>query len=245
MTGLRQITLSEARLLLRDATALSVVLALPLGFLLIFGSMGSAGPVPGTDPRGSHAFLAAMAVALSVGMLGLFTMPTYLGTYREKGILRWLAVTPVHPAALLVAQLVVHVLMALAGLGLVLLVGAAVVDVRPPANPVGFLIAFTLGVGALLATGLLVAAVAPNGRAAGGLGSLLFYPLLFFAGAWMPKAQMPAPLARLADFTPVSAMVDALADTWAGRAPDPLNLLVLAATTVLLSALAARWFRWQ
>jgi ABC-2 type transport system permease protein len=48
-------------------------------------------------------------------MLALFTIPTYLGTYREKGVLRRLCVTPVHPATLLVAQLAVHAAMVFVG----------------------------------------------------------------------------------------------------------------------------------
>jgi hypothetical protein len=41
MRGLFRFTVTEFRLLLRDATALFIVLALPIGFLLIFGSMVS------------------------------------------------------------------------------------------------------------------------------------------------------------------------------------------------------------
>ena len=92
MRRLFRLTSTEFKLLLRDATALFVGLALPVGFLLIFGSMASGGPrggpaeVPGADPRASGEFFSAMAVSISLGMLAFFTIPTYLGTYREKGI---------------------------------------------------------------------------------------------------------------------------------------------------------------
>lgn len=248
MKGLFRLTSTEFRLLLRDATALFVVLALPIGFLLIFGSMvsggGSAG-APGADPRASSEFFSAMAVSISLGMLALFTIPTYLGTYREKGILRRLSVTPVRPATLLIAQLTVHAVMALAGLVLVILVGKAVLGVGVPRNLPGFLFAFALGVAALFALGLLVAAVAPNGRAAGGIGPLLLFPLLFFAGAWMPKERMPDVLARVADFTPLSATMDSLRATWEGGDPLALHLAVLAASALLIGLLAARAFRWE
>jgi ABC-2 type transport system permease protein len=120
MRGLLRLTVTEFKLLLlllRDTTALFVVLALPIGFLLVFGSMVSGGD-PSEDPRASKEFFSAMAVSISLGMLALFTIPTYLGTYREKGILRRLSVTPVHPATLLVAQLAVHAAMALAAFAL-------------------------------------------------------------------------------------------------------------------------------
>lgn len=245
MKGLLRLTATELRLLLRDATALFVVLALPVGFLLIFGSMLSGGGTPSDDPRASGEFFSAMAVSISLGMLALFTIPTYLGTYRERGILRRLSVTPVRPEALLVAQLAVHAAMALAGLALVIFLGSAAFGIEPPRNLPGFLLAFALGAASLFALGLLVAAVAPSGRAAGGIGPLLLFPLLFFAGAWMPKERMPEALARLADFTPLSATMDSLRVTWEGGDPRALHLAVLAASALLIGLLAARAFRWE
>lgn len=244
MTGLTKLTLTEFKLFLRDGTAVAVVLALPLGFLIIFGSMVSGG-ASSEDPRTVEGFFSAMAVSLSIGMLALFTLPTYLGTYREKGILRRLSVTPVHPVMVLVAQLVVHLVMALVGVALVLVVGNVALGISVPQNLPGFFVVAFLGVLALFVVGLLIAAVAPSGRAAGSLGSLLFFPLLFFAGVWMPKEQMPDFLARIADFTPLSAMMDAFQRTWAGGAPQTLSLAVLAAITVVAGAAAAKVFRWE
>lgn len=243
--ALVRITATELKLLLRDLTALTVVLGLPLAFLLIFGSMGAPTPAPGSDPRGAYPFVAAMSVTLSIGMLGLFTLPTYLGTYRERGVLRRLAVTPVSPIALLLAQLAVHAAMAFVGIALVLVAGPLVIGMDGPGNPVGFVAAAIAAVVALLAVGLVVAAVAPNGRAAGGLGSLLFFPLLFFAGAWMPKSQMPSWLATIGDLTPVSAASEALAAAWAGG-PLPIEpIVILIATSAIAGAVAARVFRWS
>ncbi|AHY48135.1 ABC-2 type transporter (plasmid) [Rubrobacter radiotolerans] len=241
------LTVTESRLLLRDVTALFVVLALPVGFLLIFGSMvsGSGSASPDAAPHASKEFFSAMAVSISLGMLALFTIPTYLGTYREKGILRRLSVTPVRPAALLVAQLVVHAATALVGVVLVIIVGNVVLGVGIPRNLPGFLIAFALGVASLFALGLLIAAIAPSGRAAGGIGPLLFFPLLFFAGAWMPKERMPEILARFADFTPLSATMDLLQATWQGGSLQTLHLAVLAMFALVVGLVATKVFRWE
>ncbi len=248
MKGLFNLTVTEFKLLLRDATALFVVLALPVGFLLIFGSMvsgGGSGATPDAVPHASQEFFSAMAVSITLGMLALFTIPTYLGTYREKGILRRLSVTPVRPAALLVAQLAVHAAMAVVGVALVIVVGNAILGVGVPQNLPGFLIAFVLGVASLFTLGLLIAAIAPSGRAAGGIGPLLFFPLLFFAGAWMPKERMPEILARFADFTPLSATMDSLQIAWQGGSPQTLHLAVLAVFALVVGLVATRMFRWE
>ena len=244
MTGLFRLTITELRLFLRDGTAVFVVLGMPIGLLLIFGSMVDS-TNPSGDIRASEGFFSAMALALSIGMLGLFTIPTYLGTYREKGILRRLSLTPVHPAMLLGAQLMVNMMMAFVGMLLVMLVGNLGLAISMPQDVLGFLIAFVLSASALFMVGLLLAAVAPSGRAAGGLGSLLNFPLLFFAGVWMPKEQMSTILARIADFTPLSAAMDTLRDTWQGNPPQLFDVVVLATTTLIVGLVAVRSFRWD
>lgn len=182
MSGFFRLTVTEFKLFLRDRAALFVALGIPLGLLLVFGGMvADAGP--SADVRAREGFFSSLAVALPLAMLGLFTIPTYLGAYREKGILRRLATTPLHPALLLGAQLLVHLAVALVGVLLVILVGHLALQIRVPQNLLGFLFAFILSASALFTLGLLIAALAPNGRAVGGIGSLLNFPLLFLAGA--------------------------------------------------------------
>lgn len=243
MVALSRLTLTEFKLLLRDPAVLFAVFAIPLGSLVMFGSMVSGGE-PSTDPRASVEFFSAMAVSMSLGMLALFTIPTYLGTYREKGILRRLAVTPVRPEMLLTAQVVVNMVLALVVAALVIVVGTLALGVDAPQNASGFLLAFVLGGSSLFTIGLLIAALASTGRAAGSIGPLLFFPLLFFAGIWMPKEQMPDVLARISDFTPLSATLNSLQASWQGEAPETLHLAVLVAFTLVVGALAAKTFRW-
>jgi hypothetical protein len=50
-----------------------------------------------------------------------------------------------------------------------------------PGQFAGFLVTNVLAATAMPALLLLIAALAPTGRAAGGIGTLLFYPLIFFA----------------------------------------------------------------
>lgn len=244
MVGLSRLTFTEFKLFVRDPTAVFFVLALPLGMLAMLGSMFSGGGL-GDSPYASGGFVSAMSVSMSIGILALFTIPTYLATYREKGILRRLSVTPVRPATLLVAQLVVSLVMALVGAALVIAVGNVALGISVPQNLPGFLLAFVLGVSGMFMVGLLIAALAPSGRAANSIGALLFFPLLFFAGVWMPKERMPEVLGRIADFTPLSATMDALRATWEGSAPQTLDLAVLVAITVVVGTVAARVFRWE
>ena len=114
-----------------------------------------------------------------------------------------------------------------------------------PRQAGGFILAALLAAGALLSAGLLVAAVAPTGRVARGIGALLFYPMMFFAGLWLPIPNMPAVLQHISHATPLGAAVPALTAAAEGSMPTALQLGTLAAWAVALGLAAARFFRWE
>jgi hypothetical protein len=87
--------------------------------------------------------------------------------------------------------------------------------------------------------------LAPTGRAAGVIGTMLFFPLMFFAGLWIPRATMPASLREVSDLTPLGAAVQALQDSLHGSWPHPSALTVLAGYAVVFTVAAARFFRWD
>jgi ABC-2 type transport system permease protein len=114
-----------------------------------------------------------------------------------------------------------------------------------PGNLPGFLLSYVLGVTAIFALGVFVAAVASSARAATGWGLVIFFPSMFFAGMYLPKEQMPGVLRRISDFTPAGAFRQTVQDSWAGNAPDPLLLAFLVLVVVAAGWAAARFFRWE
>lgn len=97
---------------------------------------------------------------------------------------------------------------------------------------------------ALLSLGLLLASVLPTSRAANAAGAILFFPMMFFAGLWLPIAAMPAALRHVSHATPLGAAVQAMTDAWQGHW-YPLYLLILAGYAVAFAVAAARLFRWE
>lgn len=234
MSATAKLAVVETKLLAREPGSLFTVL-IPMFILIIFGS--SIGPDDTT--------LLPMTIAVAIGLVGLYLMPTALATYREKGILRRLSTTPVRPASLLVVQLLLQFVLALVSCGALLAVAAAVLGARLPANAMSFIAVFALGTASMFAIGLLIAALAPSGRAANGIGVLLYFPMAYLAGLMQPVSQMPAILVEVGEFTPLGAFRQSLHEVWTGAAPDPLLLGVMAVFAVVVSLAAARFFRWE
>ena len=184
-------------------------------------------------------------LALAIATVTMVTLLGVLAAYREKGVLRRLSTTPVSPATLLVAQLVVNMGALLIGAGLASRRRVRRVRVAAPENVVGLLLAFVLGAVAMCAVALLIAAVAPSARASAGIGTLVYFPMMFFAGVWTPGPVMPEAARRITDFTPLGAASQAMQDAWAGGWPRPLHLAVMAAIAAGFAAAATRLFRWS
>src|SRR5215831_1382820 len=114
MSGLMKMTWNEIRLFLREPVAVFFGVLFPSLLVVILGSI-PAFRVPSNDLGGLRVIdlYVPISIALSLALLALTAMPSYLGTYREKGILRRLAVTPMPPARLLLAQLLTNLVMAI------------------------------------------------------------------------------------------------------------------------------------
>src|SRR5579872_6692101 len=75
--------------------------------------------------------------------------------------------------------------------------------------------------------------------------ALALFPLLFFAGLWLPRAFMPAVLLDISNYTPLGAAVQAIQDSMQTGFPPARPLLVLVAYAVVFAVAARRFFRWE
>ena len=246
-SALRRLTGTEFKLFARERVGLIWGVGFPVVLLIIFGAIpGFRSPVSTATPHVTilDAYVPIL-IAFVLAMLAINVLPAVLAGYREKGILRRLATTPVGPQRVLTAQLIICVGMAAVTLVALLALGRIAYHVPLPRQLAGFVVAALLTTLALVSIGLFYAAVAPTGRAANAMGAITFFPMMFFAGLWLPIAAMPALLQHISHATPLGAGVQALTDAWQGHWPHPVNLITLAIYAVVLGAGAARLFRWE
>jgi ABC-2 type transport system permease protein len=247
---LARVTTTEARLFLREPSAVFFGLVFPGLLLTVLGlAMPWADqPFDDTDPVLSQVTAITaytpIVLALAMATVSLTTFPVVIATYRGTGVLRRLATTPLPSSRVLVAQILVTVATLLVASALAIVAGVVVLDITLPDAPLVVLVGFLLGACANIAVGCLVAARAPNAGAASAVGTLLYFVSLFFAGVWMPLPLMPEIVQTISAYTPAGAASQAMAAGWYGQTFPGTELVVMAVWTLVGVPVAARWFRW-
>jgi ABC-2 type transport system permease protein len=246
MNGFTRLALTEGRLFLREKLSVIGVFAFPVGLVVAFGLIPGFGkPQKSLADQIGTEYIAALGIAIVLVSLGLQAVPMVIAQYRERGVLRRLAVTPVRPLTLLVAKMAVWAVAAMLSVVLIVAVSRLAFHVPLPAEPGWFVLSVLLGLASLFALGMLVTAVAPTARSATGLALALYFPNMFLAGVWIPASQMSPALQRAGNFTPLGSALHAVADSWMGIDPRLEYLGIMAGWAVIAGGLAARYFRWD
>ncbi|WP_328476109.1 ABC transporter permease [Actinoplanes sp. NBC_00393] len=235
----------ETVLSVRDKVGPLWGVCFPLVLLVILGSVPSMRePQAVNGGVSTFELYVPVLVLFNLATLALIALPNVLAGYRESGVLRRMQTTPVGPARVLGAQLAANLATAVVAAGLFLAVARLAFGVGLPAAPLSFLIAWLLVAAAVMSIGLLLTALAPGRAQATALGTVLYFPLMFCAGLWIPITQMPPLLRDISHLTPLGAGMRAFQDAYAGDFPSVQPLLILTGYAVVSALAAVRWFRW-
>jgi ABC-2 type transport system permease protein len=243
---LARLTLTELRLFLREPMLAFWTVGLPLVLLVIFGLIPAFKQThsgyQGLTVLDTYVII---IILLMLAMFSLFSLPYALASYREQGILRRLQTTPAGAARLLAAQLLVTVGAMVVMVAAILVLGRLAFAVPFPMAPGIWVVVALLAAAGTLSLGLLIAAVAPNPRVASAIGNILFFPLMFFSGLWLPIPSFPAVLQHISHATPLGAAWESFQQAALGHWPPALAMGTMAAYAVVFAVAAARLFRWE
>ncbi|NJP96064.1 ABC transporter permease [Nonomuraea sp. FMUSA5-5] len=246
MSALLRLTTTETKLFFREPMIVFFTLAFSPILLVILGAI-PAMREPAEEFGGARmiSVYVPIIVAMTLSMFALTSLPQLLALYREKGVLRRMRTTPVKPGVLLGAQLLMSTILSAVATTALLAIGRLAFGVALPRHLPGYVVGYLLGTLAMFAIGLLVASLAPTGKSAVAMGTVMFFPTVFFAGLWVPRDKMPDILRTISDFTPLGAGVQSWQDATAGQWPQLLHLAVMLGWTLVAGGLAARYFRWE
>ena len=233
---------SNMQLTLRDRSVLFFNYLFPLIFFFAFAELFHAGTGAGI------AYFVGTVLTMGILGNGLWGAGMRSVQDREANILRRYKVTPISPLPILMAAMVSGWLLYLPVV--IVLVGLAhfLYAMPLPHHWISLLVMTTLGVCALRALGLMLAAVANTMQEAMIAIQLLYLLMLFLSGATIPAALLPNWAQTVAEFTPAAYLVTGFQGIFfrnqnvLDSAPAVGALLL---SIVLGTFLAVQLFRWE
>lgn len=203
--------------------------------------------IAGTDLRYID-FVIPGLVAMSVMQLSIFAVTGQIVSWRERGILKRLLATPIHPSVIIFSQIISRLIitfmqaMLLIGMGIVLfnlhIIGS-----------IGLVVGLIVMGGLIfLSMGFALSGIATTQNVVAALANVFVFPQMLLSGIFFPREALPDWLNRITAFFPLTYFADALrqvmvkgADIYAIRS-DFLGLSVWA---VIMFILAIKMFRWE
>ena len=247
LRALVKLTWLELKIFVREPLGFIGSVAIPVLLFVVLARV--FGPRVLTGARTMPAFgqfLPAFS-ALFIAMGAVTSLVTIMSIYPEGGILKRLRATPLSPLVILAAHVVVKLLLTAATLVALALAGRRVYPIDP-AVPLGsFAVAALFTTWSILSIGFVIASIVPTARFAQPIAALIFYPMVAMSGLFFPVEVLPAPAAALARVLPLTAGASLLNGIWKGESwlVHGSDVVVLAATFVLCTALSSRVFRWD
>ncbi|MCW2540469.1 MAG: rane protein [Frankiales bacterium] len=245
-SGFSTMLQTEWTLFRREPVGLVWGLLLPVVAIVIVGYIpDTRKPIAYYDGQSVIQHYLPIVMLVSLAMLALNALPPVLASYRERGVLRRMSVTPMLPSRLLAAVALIHLAVAVAAAVLMLGLTRLLFGLALPGRWPLWILVFALTATAILAIGILVAALSPSSKVANGLGSALFFPLMFLAGLWVSTSSLPGPLPTISNYSPLGASVRAMSAASGGHLPATSATITLLVYAILIPAIAVRFFRWE
>jgi len=248
MKGLWQLTWLEIKIFAREPLGLFGTIAIPVVVFLVLGRLMRGAVASPAAPEAMFLktglpVLAAILMSISA----VVSLVTIIAIYREGGILKRLRATPLHPATILTAHVLVKLLFTALTLALLLAAGRRFYAPDSAGTLVRFAAALLFSTAGVLSIGFLIASLVPTARFAQPLAGFIFYPMMALSGLFFPIALLPPWLRVASRVMPMTYAVSLLQGVWRG---DPLSshlwdIAAIAVFGALFAALASRFFKWE
>lgn len=200
----------------------------PMGvfFTLLFGPLMliMMGFIFGTEPQEVLSGLSQMDVsvptfsALIVGITGLMSIPIGTILRREMGVLKRFYATPLKPITYFLTDILAPFLVTLLGVGLLVAMGMLFYQVRFEGNWLSFIAGVCFSTLSFFALGYGLSGLFKTARVYIVLGNVIIIPITILSGAMVPLEVMPQSIRDISRFDPLAHAVTLLRGLWFGEA---------------------------
>lgn len=193
-------------------------------------------------------YLVPGLVAMSVMQFSIFAVTAIMVAWKERGILKRLLATPIHPSVIIFSQITSRILITIMQAGLLILMGVVLFNLHIVGN-IGLAMAIIVMGGLIfLSLGFALSGLAKTQNSVAALAQLFVFPQMFLSGIFFAREAFPVWLQRISDFFPLTYFSEALRNVMvkgydiAQVAP---NLLGMGIWAVIMFAIAVWLFRWE
>ncbi len=252
--------LTQANFLMyvRNRAAIFWVIFFPIAYMLLFGAIYGGQRIDPNNPNSVKviSFMIPGLVVMSLMSGGIIGNAGTMANWRERGVLRRIQTTPLPIWQLLMSRiLVLSVVMVVQAF---LLIGIGVIVFQASFDTVGLLEAIPLIILSAImcmAIGQSVAALVSKAETVQIVCQLIFFPLLFLGGLFIPMNQLPEGLQAVGKFLPSGLVGDIVrAPMLSGfntgkvdltNLPFLVSLIGVVIYLLVFVAISARFFKWN
>ncbi len=193
-------------------------------------------------------FLLPGLVAMSVMQMAVFSVAFVFTQYKEKGVLKRLAATPMQPWQFVSANAVTRLIISVFQAAIFVGMGLLLFKIHIQGSYGVLLLCVVLGALMFLGLGFTISGLAKTVDSVPVFSNLIVFPMLFLGGTFFPISGMPAWLQSVAKFLPLTYLSTSMRDVmtkgstlWDIRG-DLLGMIIWA---VILITLATITFTFQ
>lgn len=193
-------------------------------------------------------FMVPGILAMVIMFSGLTGYSLEIATYREKGILRRIKVSPLPLSTFLAGGIASVLLFSVLQAVVLVAFGVVAFGMRLRGDYLSMAFLVLLGSLSFLALGFLIASLTRNSRSAGLAAQAIGLPMMFLSGIFFSLEWVPAPVRLIARCLPLYYLGDALRGVMIEADPLPalwVDVVVMVGVGVAAFLAAVRFFRWE
>jgi len=193
-------------------------------------------------------FLLPGIVAMGIMQMGIIGVAAGIVTWRERGILRRLLATPVHPATIIFSQIVTRLTISIMQSATIITLGVAVFHVHIIGSFLNVFILTILGGTIFLSIGLALSGFGKTHNTVMALSNVVMMPMMFLSGVFFPRDALPDLLKSIIQYMPLTYLADGMRKVMvegSGLIQIQAEIFGLLAWIFISFILAIKFFKWE
>lgn len=193
-------------------------------------------------------YLVPGLVAMSIMQLSIFAVTGQIVSWRERGILKRLLATPIHPSVIIFSQIVAREIITFMQASILIGMGLLLFHLQIIGN-LGLVVFLIISGGLIfLSMGFALSGIASTQNTVAALANLFVFPQMFLSGIFFPREAFPTWLYNLSSYFPLTYFSEAMRNVMVkgyGLYLIRYDLLGMFVWAIIMFILAVRLFRWE